>query len=65
MHEADGEEGQQPWQGHAAPQEGVEEPHQLVQLTVHFFSKPGEGAVGMDIWPLGPGALQRIAPPAL
>lgn len=69
MHEADGEEGQQPWHGHVAPQESPEGPQRAAQLSEHFFPEPGLGAVGRDVWegallwPPGPGALGRVGPP--
>lgn len=70
LHEVDGEEGQQPWQGHVAPQERGEGPQRAAHLTEHFFPEPGVGATVRGVWkgalwPPGPGALRRVGFPGV
>lgn len=50
LHDADGGQGQQPGQGHVAPQDSEEGPQQAAQITEYFFPDPGVGAMGIDVW---------------
>lgn len=49
LHEADGGQGQQPRQGHIAPQDSEEGPQQAAQITEYFFPDPGVGDMGTDV----------------
>ena len=50
LHEADGGQGQQPGQGHIAPQDSEAGPQQAAQITEYFFPDPGVEAMGTDVW---------------
>lgn len=50
LHDVDGGQGQQPGQGHVAPQESEEGPQQAAQITKYFFPDPEVGAMGINVW---------------